>query len=182
MIRPWELLGTRLLADHGIFRVREDRSLSPRTGKPHRLYVMESRDWVNVVPVTAEGRVVCVRQFRHGVRSVALEVPGGIVDPRETPEEAARRELFEETGYAGGDIVRIGTMNPNPAIQNNRCHIFLATGVQREMSQSLDQGEDIEVILINEHDIPGLIADGAIDNGIMVAALHYFHLHRVGPS
>ena len=180
MIRSWDRVGSRPCGDYSVFAVREDRSRSPRTGQVHPFYVLESADWVNCLPVTADGNLVCIRQYRHGTQSVALEIPGGLVDQGEAPEAAARREMREETGYVAEEIVHLGTMRPNPAILNNACHFYMGRHATRRHGQQLDSAEDIEVVLISLAEIPQMVSAGEITHGISLAGLFYLDLHRRG--
>src|SRR5690606_28506074 len=117
MIQRWETVASRVRGDYEVFRVREDRCRSPLTGAEHPFYIIEASDWVNVIPVTPEGQIVCVEQYRHGTDEVSLEIPGGIIDPGDaSPAHAARREMVEETGYDADAIVPLGSVAPNPAI------------------------------------------------------------------
>ncbi len=179
MIKPWERSSSEHCGDYRIFRVRRDKSISPRSGKEHDFFILETAEWVNVIPVTSDGQIVLIRQYRHGTRAVELEIPGGLVEAGEAPAVAGRREMREETGYDTETIVHLGTIAPNPAIQNNRCHYYLAANARYEGSQALDSGEDIEVLLVDQEDIPALIAEGKIRHGIMVAAFYYLELHRI---
>ncbi len=124
MIKPWPRIRSQSVQSFRVFSIRTDTTVSPRTGIEHDFYVIETQDWVNIIPLTADHRVVMIRQYRHGSREVTLEIPGGLVDPGETPEEAAVRELLEETGYQAEKVEKIGVSNPNPAIFNNRCYTF----------------------------------------------------------
>jgi 8-oxo-dGTP pyrophosphatase MutT (NUDIX family) len=138
--------------------------------------VIETQDWVNIIPITADHRVVMVRQYRHGSREVTLEIPGGLVDVGETPESAAARELLEETGYQAEGVVKIGVSNPNPAIFNNRCYTFVARNVTKVRDPMPDQTEDIEVVLIPLMEIPELIRKGKIDHAIVISAFYWYFL------
>src|SRR4030042_6958442 len=97
----WKLLSSRLERSFRIFNLRTDRASSARTGHAYDFYILESPDWVNVIPITPHDEVVLIRQYRHGIREVTLEIPGGIMEGKDSPEDAARRELIEETGYEG---------------------------------------------------------------------------------
>ncbi len=179
MVESWEHLGSQPAIDYGILRLRRDRRRSPRTARAHEVIVLEMPDWTNVVAVTPAQEVVLIRQFRHGMGVVELEIPGGVVDAADPgPLAAARRELAEETGYGATTWVAVGSVAPNPAIQNNRCHTFLALGAAPLTGQSLDTGEDIVVEKVPLADIPALIGSGAIDHGLVVAAFHFVDLYR----
>jgi len=180
MIVPWEKLKSFKRGDYRVFRVREDIARSPESGSEHSFFVVEANDWMNVIPVTEDGRIVCVRQYRHGTEDISLEIPGGIVDDGESPIESARRELLEETGYEAAEIVEIGVVAPNPAIQNNRCHSFLAKKVRRVRKQALDATEEIDVELVDPSDIPALIASGLISHALVVAAFYLWDRYQKG--
>jgi 8-oxo-dGTP pyrophosphatase MutT (NUDIX family) len=144
----------------------------------HDFYILESSDWINVIPLTADDKVVMIRQYRHGSREVTLEIPGGLVDPGDTPKKAAARELLEETGYQAKKWLKIGVVNPNPALFNNHCHTFLAQDVNKGADPTPDQTEDIEVVLIPLADIPKLILKGKFDHAMVITAFcHYFLRH-----
>lgn len=175
MIKPWHFIGTQSTESYRVFSVRRDRVRSPRTDLEHDFYIIESNDWVNIIPLTDDHQVVMVRQFRHGSREVTLEIPGGLVDEGDTPKEAASRELLEETGYQADDWIKIGEVNPNPAIFNNRCHTFLAKNIKKIRDPIPDQTEDIEVVLTPLVEVPELIRKGEIDHAIVIGAFtHYF--------
>ncbi len=177
MIKRWEKIGSEYLGDFRIFRIRDDSSRSPRTGIVHSFFVLESPDWVNVIPLTAEGNVVMIHQFRHGTEDVTLEVPGGMVDAADSdPSVSAARELREETGYEAAEIVHLGTVAPNPAFLNNHCHSYLARDARRVTKPQLDGAEDIDFEEIPLADIPALIRDGRITHSLTIAAFYYLHL------
>ncbi len=175
MVKSWKRVHSKRLQSYRVFSIRTDRAISPRTGKGHDFYIIESENWVNIIPITSEHQVVMIKQYRHGSREVTLEIPGGLVDPGDTPKKAALRELLEETGYQAQRAKRIGVVNPNPAIFNNRCYTFLAKGVKKVAGPTPDQTEDIEVVLIPLKKIPQLILKGEIDNAMVITAFaHYF--------
>lgn len=179
MIKPWDKLDSEYLGDFRIFRIRADRSRSPRTGEIHRFFVLESPDWVNVIPLTPEGNVIMIRQYRHGTEDVTLEVPGGMVDATDAdPSVSAGRELREETGYEAEGIVHLGTVAPNPAFLNNRCHSYLALGVRPVAAVELDGAEDILFEEIPLTAIPDLIRTGRITHSLTVTAFYYYELYE----
>ncbi len=165
-----------------IFSVKEVQATSPRTGKDLSFYLLECNDWVNVIPLTEAGEVVIIRQYRFGTQQVELEIPGGVIEEGETPEQAAVRELEEETGYTGGEVSYLGSVSPNPAFHTNRCHTIVIQGVTPDGTQSLDPGEDLEVELQTLGDIPGLIADGTIRHSLVMAAFQLLGLAAETPA
>ncbi|OQY36118.1 MAG: hypothetical protein B6243_03915, partial [Anaerolineaceae bacterium 4572_5.2] len=122
-----------------------------------------------------------VRQYRYGAEKMTLETPAGMIDPTDaSPADAARRELLEETGYTAEAIIPIGEVDPNPAIQNNRFHVFLALNARRTSEQNLDATEDLSVELRPLRDIPSLIASGEISHALDVTSFYFLDLYRRG--
>lgn len=150
----------------------------PDGGEPAPFYRIESPDWINVVPIDRDGRVVLIRQYRFGVESFTLEIPGGMCDPGESPAVSARRELLEETGYAPGELIDLGWVHPNPAVQSNRCHTFLARDAHRVAEPSPDEHEAFEVSLVERAAIRGLIAGRQITHALVVSAFQLLDVHE----
>ncbi len=178
MIHPWSLKSSQPVLDCRIFQVRKDVVVNPRNGSTHDMFVLEQPDWVNIIPLTPQEQVILVQQWRHGTRSVHLETPGGLMDPHETPEQCARRELLEETGYEADEIIRIGTVHPNPAIQGNLQHYLLATRCRKVADLKLDHAEDIAVRLAPLSDIPRMIRAGEITHGIVIGGFYWLEMYR----
>ena len=154
--------------------IQQDCRLSEH-GREHRFFLLRSRDWCNVIPITSDGKVVLVRQFRIGTSSHTLETPGGIVDAKDQdPARAAIREMEEETGYtlsAHGKTIDLGWSHPNPAILDNRVHFIAVGPVVKTREQNLDPGEMIETLEVPIEDIPGLIQREEITHALSLNAL-----------
>jgi len=172
----WNVIATETDKSYRVFNLRTDRAVSPRTGNDHDFFILESSPWVNVIPITPQNQVILVRQYRHGIRALTLEIPGGLVESQDTPERAAVRELYEETGYRAEKVISLGSTYPNPAIQNNLCHSFLAKNAFHAGPQNQDDKEDIEVVKYPLDDIPGLIRSGEINHGLVLVAFYRFYM------
>ena len=135
--RNWTFLRSHDVTDHHIFRLRHDLYRFEPSGQEQDFIVIDTISWVNVVPVTTEGNVVLIRQFRHGIQDVTMEIPGGMMNEGETPEAAAERELREETGYVAERIRLLARVLPNPAVQNNFLYLFVAEGCRNRARRSL---------------------------------------------
>jgi ADP-ribose pyrophosphatase len=177
MIRPWHQLSSRPREDYRVFSVREERMVSPRTGQARDFFVIDSTNWVNVVALTPEKQIVLVEQYRHGSKTVELEIPGGVMDPSDhSPEATARRELLEETGYEGEEPVLVGHVLPNPAIMSNHCRTALVRNCRFVRPVQFDEGEDLATKLVPMEQIADLVASGKIKHSLVVAALYQFDL------
>lgn len=173
MIKPWKILSSKVGADYRVFKVRVDEAISPRTRKAGEFYTLQSKDWVNVIPLTPDRHVVMIKQYRHGSRQVTLEIPGGLVDEADA-KEAALRELLEETGYSGSKVTLLGSTNPNPAIFDNLCYTYLVEDAKLTTDASLEPDEDIEVELVPLSRVASLIQNGTINHALVIVAFHFF--------
>jgi ADP-ribose pyrophosphatase len=179
-IRPWITLSREKMLDCVIFSVHRVRRRSPTAEKERDFYALESRDWVNIVAVTTDDRLVLVRQYRQGSDEISLEVPGGIVDEGEDPEATAMRELEEETGYHGARAEMLGRVRANPAFLDNSLDIVAVVGAEPTGSTNFDDSEEIELVLEPVDAIDRLIADGAITHSYSVLALLMYQRWRNG--
>jgi 8-oxo-dGTP pyrophosphatase MutT (NUDIX family) len=177
-VKSWRTERAETVLEHPVLRVERVRRRAG--GAAHEFLLLTSPDWVNVVPVTDEGMVVLIRQWRHGIAAPTLEIPGGLVDPGEKPAGAAARELAEETGYAAGGLEGLGWVHPNPALFGNRCFTFLATGCRPAGPPRPEDTEEIEVELAPLARVPELIREGRITHSLVVAAFARLWLSRGG--
>ena len=172
----WRRVRSEPVADCRVFTVRRDTSADPRGAGEHDFYVVEAPDWINVIPLTDGGEVVFVEQYRHGTESISLEIPGGMVDPGEDPRDTAARELLEETGYAAREVIFLGKTRPNPAIQDNWIHTFVARGVEYRHEPLNEGTERTRVRLVPLGLVPPMIASGQIDHALVVVAFYWLAL------
>ena len=170
-LKHWKKIDSKHDVDLKLFRVRWDLVENPRTKQALERLVLETEDWVNVVPITKDNRVVIVNQYRFGVAKIIPEIPGGLIDEGEESKSAAIRELEEETGYTGGEWIYLGSVEPNPAFHTNLCHHWLTLGVEKTKNPSLDAGEDISVDTFTYAEIRQMIAGGQICHVLALSAL-----------
>jgi 8-oxo-dGTP pyrophosphatase MutT (NUDIX family) len=181
MILPWKKTGSKVVGDFRIFKIRSDTAISPRTGREHDFFVLDSVGWVNVIALTPDREVVMIQQYRHGSETVELEIPGGMMDPHETdPVATAVRELREETGYEGENARLLGKIWSNPAILSNRTYTVLIENCRLTHPVDFDHGEDLATRLVPVAEIPQLVADEKIGHNLVVVALYYFELWQRG--
>ncbi len=169
----WVKLRERHARNHQIFTLRTYDVADPRDGREYVRTVIDAPDWVNVVAVTTSNELVLVRQFRFGTWANSLEVPGGVVDPGEDPLITATRELEEETGYRPASVTLVGVSHPNPAIQSNRLHSYLAEGCQLLNQARPDVSEDLRVELVPRASLPQLVRSGQITHSLVLATLFF---------
>lgn len=167
----WTVLSSQSLMQSPIFKMRADRCKLPDGRIMPRYFVMETVDWVNIIPATADGQIVLIEQYRHAAEEMFWEIPGGAMDLDETPEHAAVRELREETGYVPRQVLPLGYHRPNPAILNNRMHSFLALDCELKAETELDPYEDIRVVLKPLGDVFAMMREGQIQHSLILASL-----------
>jgi ADP-ribose pyrophosphatase len=174
MIRDWPIISREQIGDFRIFRLTKKKVRSPRTGEIREVQALQFPDWVLILALTPQEEVVMVRQYRHGIERVCLELPGGLVDPADdSPAGSARRELLEETGYQTDKLMLMGECYPQPAILSNKCFFYLAQNATEVQPQQLDGGEDIEIIKVPLKDIPAKIENREIDHGMVLLAFSF---------
>ncbi len=171
-IKPWKVIESHYLHPN----VRIDRcELS--NGHSLDALMLEYGIWVAVLALTRQGEAVMIRQYRHGAREVIWEIPGGAADQEESPLEAARRELLEETGYTGKAFIETGKISPNSATHTNSLHCFLVLEAEKVAGQQLDQGEDIEVHLLPFDRLVDMAKRGELAQSLQVTTLFFALAH-----
>jgi ADP-ribose pyrophosphatase len=177
----WVETSRELVTKTALFRLFKVGFRSEASGKEGRFDVLESKDWVNVVPFLENGKVLLVEQFRFGIGAVTLEFPAGKVEDGQTPLEAARRELQEETGGIGESIEPLGRCYGNPAFLNNHCYHFVAQGVKLGHAQELDADEELRYREVSPAEVDELIATGAIRHSLSVASWYFYRNGKQKP-
>jgi len=180
MIKPWPIIESTKNFDTGLFSITTNRCRSPRTSQEHDFYVIDFPNWVQVIPITPDDQIVMVRQYRHGCGQIFLELPGGLIDKNDlSPDQTAKRELLEETGYRAENLILLTRIYPQPAVLNNKGLTYLAKEVKKVAEPNFDATEDIEVCLVKLQKIPEMIRGGEINHGQTVMALSlYFLLNK----
>ena len=173
-VTHWKEISNRILARTSVFSVME--SIRTRGGRSRLFYTIQADNWVNVIPVTSDRKIVMVRQYRAGTETATLEIPGGMVGPHESPLEAAERELLEETGYGGEKWTKLGVVAPNPAIQNNLCYTYLLEDASPITSPCPDPGEEMVTVLLPLNELMKKIETGEIRHALVIDAFFWFFL------
>jgi len=178
----WPEVSRKQVFDCKIFSIWESYCKPPNpqhnNGQALPFSVIEAKDWAMVIPVidTPAGKqFVLVWQWRHGSQCLSLEFPGGVFEPGENPEEAAARELYEETGYKPGKIKKLGEVSPNPAIMSNKIHFFLAEDLINTGKQELDEDEFVEIELVDEKEVIQKIGRAPYVHALMGTALALYN-------
>ena len=173
---PWRVLKSEYVIKRPWLTARKDCVELPDGRTIPEYYVIEYPDWVNVIAIDRDGRFIMERQYRHGAKVTGYELPCGVMEKGETPLEAARRELLEETGYGNGEWELLMKLSPNPGAMSNLTYCFLATGVEKIAEQNLDDTEDLTVHVMSREQVKDLLLKNEIYQSLMVASLYkYFY-------
>lgn len=177
----WKLVGEKVYLDFPYLQIVERncrKVTDPEDQEAHRFYVIRAKDWCNVIPITEEGKVVLVKQFRAGILSASYEFPGGVVELTDAGVvTTALREMAEETGYEPLPHARsklLGSSYPNPALQDNQIHSLIVGPVKKIGLQNLDPEEDIEVVEVDIAELPKLYREGKFSHALMLTSLFHF--------
>lgn len=169
--KKWKVLRSEYLFQRPWLTARRDEVQLPDGRINSEYYILEYADWVNVIAITKDGDIILERQYRHGLGKTCYELPCGVIEEGETPLEAAKRELLEETGYAGGIWQEWMTLSPNASANTNLTYCFLARDVEKVSEQHLDPTEDIAVSLHSLAYVRSLLAENQIMQALMAAPL-----------
>lgn len=169
-VRMLQRTALEWVADYDVFRVQRRTYAS----LPKKIHTYSCPDWCNVVAETTTGEILFVWQYRFGTDALSLEIPGGVIDPGESPEEAARRELREETGYEAESFELLSVVEPNPALQDNKCFTYVARNARLVGATSFDEIEELEVVALPRADLAALLDSGQVTHALVWSALETY--------
>ena len=169
----WKTLSSNYIHKGPWATLRADKCEMPNGHIVQDYYVLEYNNWVNAVAVTEEGSIIMVKQYRHAASIVSLEIPGGVIEDGEEPENAIKRELLEETGYQFKTFELLSVVYANPSTANNLTYCYLATGGVKVQEQHLDEQEEIVVETYSVMEIKQLLADNKIAQALHCTGLFY---------
>ncbi|QYY36691.1 NUDIX hydrolase [Ruficoccus sp. ZRK36] len=152
----------------------------PVDGRNGDFFIIQCNDWVQCIPLTTDGQIILVRQYRFGTQELSWEVPGGIIDNGEDPVTAALRELSEETGYHCEQARLLAQCYPNPALQGNHTHFVLAEGCTLQSGQDLDPHEELEVRLFTVEEAMQMARKGGITHALAINSIFFLESHLAG--
>lgn len=175
----WKVIESKYLFTEPWLTIRKDRCQLPNGKEVPAFYVSEYPEWVNVFAITDEGKVIMVKQYRHGIKEVGIELPGGVAEEGEDMETACRRELLEETGYAFEAWAYLGKVSANPSTTSNFTHMFLAKSGKKVAEQKLDESEDLEVLELTIDEVKDLLFQNKIMQSLHATCIFYA-LHKLG--
>ena len=174
----WKTLSQKYLIEKPWLTARVDKVQLPTGVIIDEYYVLEYPDWVNTIAITKDGKFVFVRQYRYAIGKTVNELCAGVVEKGEDPMDAAKRELYEETGYAGGEWSKLMTISPNAGACTNYSHTYLAVGVEKVSTQHLEESEDIKIVLLDREEVIRMLKNDEFHQAMMAAPLwKYFSMY-----
>jgi 8-oxo-dGTP pyrophosphatase MutT (NUDIX family) len=169
---PWAVRNSKYVIKDEWIKVRADECITPEGLTIDPYYVLEYPDWVHMVLLDSEDRILVTRAYRHGMGKISIEIPCGSIEASDdSPLAAARRELLEETGYGGGEFIPVGDFSPNPANHNNRIHCFLVMDASQQCEPINDPYERIDCELIKLKELADLIDSGDFHQSMHIASI-----------
>lgn len=175
-ISPLHRISSTLLARNPYWEYWLD-TYSLHDGREQPYYYVHTHGSVMIIPITEDGRLVMIRQFRYLWQKESIEFPGGGIPDGATPEQQAHRELQEEAGYAAGTLAYLGTYNPMNGVTDERCHVFVAHQLQAA-AKADDPVEETAPLLVTAEELTACIANGTIWDGMTLAAWALFNARQ----
>jgi ADP-ribose pyrophosphatase len=175
-MKKWIINSKRELLNRRIFTLEELECYHPEKKITHNFAIINTADWINIVPLTDDNRFILIRQHRLGTDEITVETPAGLIEGDEQPEPAAQRELLEETGYAPKKMILLKKLTANPSIMNNSIYFFLARGCRKVAEQNLDSAENIEIQLHPLSDVLRMIKENVLNHSIIITALSLYFM------
>ena len=175
----WKTLSSQYISNHIYFTARKDRCQREDGAIIDPYYVVELPTSATALPLTEDGKIVLVKQYRHPIDEVILETPGGFIDKGEDFTTGMKRELLEETGYSFSHIEPLGRVAANPGLLNNYTELFLATGGKKINTQQLDHNEEIEIVLVTIEELIDMLMKQEIKQSLHVNCI-FFALLKLG--
>lgn len=173
-LKKWKLISSEYLFKQTWFTVRKDKCENEEGKIIDPYFVFEFPEWATALPITKEGKVIMVKQYRHALNTISIELPGGCIDTTDENFEAGiRRELLEETGYVFEEVICLGKTSPNPSTNSNLMHMFLMKGGIKIKEQQLDQNEEIEVMEISFEELRELVEHQKIIQSMHLTTILY---------
>lgn len=170
----WPTLETKQILKAHIFRYLQVKRQSPISKKIGEFDIVQCANWVNVIAITPDQKIILIKQFRHGTDNYTVEIPGGAINFNEDPLIGAMRELQEETGYTSTQWIKLGRVDVNPAFMTNTCETFLALDAVKTNDQNLDPFEEIDVYLEDVSKIHSLVKSGEISHSLVITAFYLY--------
>lgn len=167
----WHVLKSSYLIKNRWLTIRKDHVQLPSGHEMHDFYIVEQPSFVNVIAIDKQGGFILEKQYRHGLQQISYELPAGKIDEGETPLQAAKRELLEETGYSSNDWIEFYISSPNTSNMTNLCYTFIAKDVEKKSSTQLEASEEIEVFFVTKEELIVLLNQREIIEGVHQAPL-----------
>jgi len=170
MLKKWKKIKSEIVFDHKWFTLRKDTVKLPDNTIIDDYIISERPDVVLIFPLTEQNEVIMVQQYKHAAQEILIEFPGGFFNPsEETPEQAAQRELLEETGYSCEKILPLAQVFDNPTKDRNKTYLFIAYNCKKIQAQHLDVTENIELKLFSLKEVEKKILNNSIKATLSVA-------------
>ena len=177
--KNWSRKSSSPVVKSTLFSIRKDHMVNLATNAEFDITIMESLDSVNVIAITEDNHIVFARQYRFGIEATTLELPGGMLDEGEDPVTAGIRELAEETGYQGDEVIYLGKTAAHPVFMNAFIHHVLVLNAKANTKTNFDDGELIDVQLIPSNEIAQSMLKGVFDHPHTIAALSKVDLDEI---